>query len=88
MYPTYIYIYLHIPSQEKGGDTVPSVVCLDHRRGSIQVLDGKAPDPQGTMRDVVHLVLPRFGLGFVVVLLLSFPETNEGGRVLWVVDGF
>ena len=50
-------------------------VCLDHRRGSIQVLDGKAPDPQGTMRDVVHLVSARV---VVVFLLLSFRKQMKG----------
>ena len=77
MYSTYIY-YDYISHLNKGGDNFPSVVCLDHHRGSIQVLDGKAPDPQGTMRDVVHLVLPRFGLGFVVVLSLSFRKQMKG----------
>ena len=74
MYTTYIYDF-NIPSQEKGGDNFPSVVCLDHRRGSIQVLDGKAPDPQGTMRDVVHLVSARV---VVVFLLLSFRKQMKG----------
>ena len=69
---TYMITY---PISKKGGDTFPFFVCLDHRRGSIQVLDGKAPDPQGTMRDVVHLVSARV---LFVLLLLSFRKQMKG----------